>query len=159
MRELLPALSPPFPACFLFLQVPQPLPHSLSSLPLGPSWSERLLTIQTKRHQPPADRHQHLLFLVTFSPFIKNMICPSSSQSPHRLAIFWLTFALNPLPDLTQHPCNPASPILFSPFPAAKISCSPLPHPQRAYKLRVSNLFMDSLSVLQQYYFHILNKS
>lgn len=82
MWELLPTFSPSFPACFLFLQVPRPLPRSLSSPPLSPSWSERLFTIQTKHHQPPADCHQHLLFPVTSSPSMRNTTCPNSLEIP-----------------------------------------------------------------------------
>lgn len=56
------------PTCFLFLQVPRPLrplsSHLLAHLALN-AFS------QSKHHQPPADSHQHLLFWVTFSPFIK----------------------------------------------------------------------------------------
>lgn len=63
------------PACFLFLQVPQPLPAP--SPRLSPSWSECLVTLQTKHHQPPADSHQHLLYWVIFF-----LHCPTSLSIP-----------------------------------------------------------------------------
>lgn len=137
------------PTCFPFLQVPQPL--RARSLPSSsPSCSECLFTIQTKHHQPPADSHQHLLFWVTFPPFIKKM---TLSQLPLNPSTVQLCFG-QPLPETPyQLLCSTTSVILSilhccDPFPAAKISCSPLPHPQRAYKFRVSNLFMNSLSVV-----------
>lgn len=116
---------------------------------LSPSWSECLFTIQTKHHQPPADSHQHLLFWITFSPFINMTLSQLPLNSSTIQLYFGWPLPRTPYQILCSTKCNLVHPILFSPFPAAKISCSPLPHPQRAYKFRVSNLFMDSLSMVQ----------
>lgn len=71
---------------------------SLSSPSLSPSWSECLVTLQTKHHQPPADSHQHLLHQVIFFSIV-----PAPPKSHNHPAIFWLILAPDALPDITQH--------------------------------------------------------
>lgn len=72
--------------------------RSLPSPSLSPSWSECLVTLQTKHHQPPADSHQHLLYQVIFSSIV-----PDPSKSHNHPAIFWLILAPGALPNITQH--------------------------------------------------------
>lgn len=91
---LLPAFSPPFSACFLFLQVPQPLhahspPRCLPFPSLSSSWSEGLCTIQTKHHQPPPDSHQRVRFCVAFPPLIKNMTLSYLPLSPSTTQLYF----------------------------------------------------------------------
>lgn len=132
----LPAFFPPSASTFSTLASPHPCPQPT------------LATIQAKHHQPPADNHQHLLFWVTFSPVIKNRTLSQLPYMPQPSS--YILANLRPGHPTRYHaaPSGVLSiPCSFSPFPTAKISCCPLPHPQRAYKFRVSNLFMDSLSV------------
>lgn len=102
-------------------------------------------TTQTKHHQPPADCHQHVLLWVTSSPSVKNMALSPLPLSPPTISCTPPS-PLTPCQVLYSIGCDLVCPILYL-LPAAKRSRSPLPHPQRAYKFRVSNLFMDPLSV------------
>lgn len=115
---------------------------------------------QTRHHQPPADRHQHLLFPVTFSSFMRNMTCPNSLEIPQSSRY------------ILAHLC-PRSPTRNSVAPHVTASIpycsalSPMPEylvllyliPKEPINSEYPTIFMDSLSVVQKYYFHILNKS
>lgn len=148
MWELLSAFSPPSPLAFSSSKC---LDRSARSLPISQPIL-LLMPFHNPNQTSPATCRQSPAF-----PFLSNLFSihyeddfvPAPSQCLYHPAMFWPTFAQDPLPDIMQHQCDPVHPRLFDPFPAAKISCSPLPHPQRAYKFRVSNLFMDSLSVVQ----------
>lgn len=115
---------------------------------------------QTRHHQPPADHHQHLLFPVTFSPFMRNTPCPNSLEIPQSsryiLAHLW--------------PWSPTRNYVAPRVIASILYCSALSRlpeylallyliPEEPINSEYPTIFMDSLSVVQKYYFHILNKS
>lgn len=116
---------------------------------------------QTRHHQPPADHHQHLLFPVTFSPFMRNnTTCPNSLEIPQSSRY------------ILAHLCprsptgNYVAPRVIASIPYCS-ALSQLPEylallyliPKEPINSEYPTIFMDSLSVVQKYYFHILNKS
>lgn len=94
-----PACIPsPLPACFLILQVPQPLPA-----PSPPSLSAHLDLNALSHYKPNITSHllishQHLLYQVIFLSIV-----PAPSKAHNHPAIFWLTLAPGALPNITQH--------------------------------------------------------
>lgn len=131
------SLHPPFPA-FFFLQVPQPPLTLLPSPRLSVSnITSDLLSIQ------------YVFFSVCLPPSLKIWLSQTPFQSLHYPSIFFF-FCLGHLTRyITASILSCPPPAVHTLFPAAKISYSPLPHPQRAYKFRAPSLLMCSFSVVQ----------
>lgn len=121
---------------------PSSSPSASAAAPTPPSlsvWASLPLTLA--HHQPPAPPHEHGVSSEYSSPIIKNMSFLNFLQvSPPSISVSRYITA-------SDVPCPP--PAVYTIFPATKIPCCPLPHPQRAYKLRAPSLLVGSFSAVQ----------
>lgn len=137
-RELPQALADPFPpfssSKCLSRHTPSPHPSLSGSYCLSqPSITSHLLGIQSGFWVCPPHLYKY------------GFPNPASRGSAIRLC-----FCLGHLTRyITASSVFCPPPAAHTLFPAAKIACSPLPHPRRAYKFRAPSLLTCSFSVIQ----------
>lgn len=112
--EFRPAFGPPFPVCFLSPKCLNLLHTCIPPTPaLSPPW-------------PPSKPNitSHLLMITSiyfsellFPQSLRTGLCPSSPTCLNRPATFWLSFALDTLPDTMLHQVESCPSHTLFPFP------------------------------------------